>query len=281
MKKRTRYRTVFVSDVHLGSRGCQAAQFCRFLKHIECDKLYLVGDIVDFWRLRSKPFWPTEHNEVLRRLLKLVKRGTRVVYIPGNHDEALRQYAGLDFGGIDIRKHHIHETADHRKLLITHGDHFDLVIRHSRWLSMLGSVAYEWLVGINRYYNKYRAWRGKPYWSLSQYLKLKVKSACTHISAYQETLLTQAEKLGLQGVVCGHIHKPELMEDVNMDYYNSGDWIENCTAIVEDYTGKMKLVQAADIIDDAEEAIDPSEIDFVVDQDDLALNRELELLVKH
>jgi UDP-2,3-diacylglucosamine pyrophosphatase LpxH len=239
---RTRFRTVFISDMHLGSRGSQAAELSHFLKKIDCQTLYLVGDVIDFWRLKSRVFWPWQHNAVLRRVLKLAKRGTRIVFIPGNHDEAIRQYAGLEFGGIEIRRECEHITADGRRLLITHGDQFDMVVTHQKLLSSLGSTAYEWLIVLNRYYNAYRRWRGKPYWSLSQHLKLKVKSACQYISSFQESLTHEAKKRGFDGVVCGHIHKPEIDETGDVQYFNCGDWIENCTALVEYGNGEMEII---------------------------------------
>jgi UDP-2,3-diacylglucosamine pyrophosphatase LpxH len=241
MPKRT-YRTVWISDMHLGSRGSRAAELARFLKRIRCETLFLVGDFIDFWRLRSRPHWPHEHHEVLRRLLKHLKRGTRIIIVPGNHDAALREYVGLDFGGISICDHHVHETADNRRLLVTHGDQYDLVVTHSRLLAILGSRLYEWLLAVNRHYNRYRAWRGKSYWSLSQYLKLRVKSACTFISRFQETLLHEARRQGLDGVVCGHIHKPEILEG-DVTYMNCGDWVESCTALVESETGEIRLIR--------------------------------------
>jgi UDP-2,3-diacylglucosamine pyrophosphatase LpxH len=255
---KVRFRTVWISDTHLGSRGCQADLLARFLKRLDCDRLYLVGDIVDFWRLgRARSFWPASHNEVVRRILKLLKRGTRVIFIPGNHDEALRHYAGTDFGGILIRRDHIHETADGRRFLVTHGDHFDLVVRHSRLLSLVGSTAYEWLLVANRHYNRFRRWRGKPYWSLAQYAKLKVKRACSFLSSYQDTLVRDARTRGLDGVVCGHIHHPVIIES-DVWYVNCGDWIENCTAIVEHDTGFLELISAHEMLG-SEEHLNPEE----------------------
>lgn len=221
MSRRT-FRTIWISDTHLGSRGAQAGRLSAFLKAVECERLYLVGDFIDFWRLKSRPYWPATHNDVLRRLLKMTRRGTQIIIVPGNHDEALRLYHGADFGGFLIHPHAIHVTADGRRLLVTHGDQYDMVVKHSRLLSLAGSAAYEWLLIINRFYNRYRHWRGQPYWSLSQYLKLKVKSACTYVSRYQETLEDEARRRGLAGVICGHIHKPEIMRG-EIDYYNCGD----------------------------------------------------------
>jgi UDP-2,3-diacylglucosamine pyrophosphatase LpxH len=247
-----RYRTVFISDVHLGSKVCQARDLVRFLRCIDCETLFLVGDIIDFWRLSKKGYWPPEHNEALQQILAKVREGTRVIYVPGNHDEAARQYFGLAFGGVVVLPHAEHVTRDGRRLLVTHGDQYDLVIRHSRMLALAGSAAYEWLIAVNRIYNKIRVWRGKPYWSLSQYLKHKVKSACTHISRFEEALVREARRGGMHGVVCGHIHKAEMMsldaalagEFASVAYYNCGDWVESCTAVVEHADGRMQVVEA-------------------------------------
>ena len=245
---RVRYRTVWISDTHLGSKGAQAARLSAFLKSIDCQRLYLVGDIVDFWRLRrGRSHWPDDHNDVVRRLLKLVKRGTAASIIPGNHDAVLRQYDGLRLGGFVIEKHAVHECLDGRRLLVIHGDQYDLAVKHSPLLCLIGSAAYEQLLVVNRWHNRFRKWRGKPYWSLAQHAKLKVKSACTFISRYRESVLEDVAHRGLDGIVCGHIHQPELTPGTP-SYYNCGDWIENCTALVEHHNGEMELVHAEDVI---------------------------------
>jgi len=238
------YRTVFLSDLHLGSKGCQARDLARFLRCIKCDTLYLVGDVIDLWRLRNRWFWPAEHNEVLQLILGLVKDGTRVIYIPGNHDEAARQYYDLEFGGVLIRPHDVHRTLDGRDLLITHGDQYDLVIKHSRLLSLAGAAAYEWLIALNRFYNMTRRWRGKPYWSFSKFVKHKVKSACTFISRFEEALVRETRQRGLHGVVCGHIHKAEhRIVAEGIEYFNCGDWVESCTAVVEHLDGHVQVIE--------------------------------------
>ncbi len=245
-----RYRTVFISDTHLGSKSAQARDLTRFLRCIDCDTLYLVGDIIDFWRLRRKRYWPAEHSEALQQILSKVREGVRVIYIPGNHDEAARDYFGLMFGGVIVQPHAEHLTADGRRLLITHGDQYDLVIKHSRMLALVGSAAYERLIAVNRWYNKFRVWRGKPYWSLSQYLKHKVKSACTHISRFEDALVGEARRRKMDGVVCGHIHKAEQTivrhstQEATVEYHNCGDWVESCTAIVEHEDGRMQVIEA-------------------------------------
>jgi len=237
------YRTVWISDVHLGSRGCQAREVLRFLNCIRCDTLYLVGDIIDLWRLRSRWYWPPEHAEVIQRILHMARNGCEVFYIPGNHDEAARQYLNLNFAGVRIVPHAIHETARGRRFLVTHGDQYDLVVKHSRLLAVLGSAAYEWLIRLNRVYNAIRRWRGKPYWSLAQYIKLRVKSACKFVSNFEEALVNEARARGLCGVVCGHIHRPEVKLD-SILYFNCGDWIENCTAVVEHHDGTLDVIEA-------------------------------------
>jgi len=238
---RERFRTVFISDTHLGSRAARSVELAAFLKRIECEKLYLVGDIIDFWRLRSKSYWPPCHHKVMRRVLKLAQKGTEVVFIPGNHDEAARTYVGTDFGGIRIERDDVHETFDGRRLLITHGDEFDMVCTHSRLVSMLGGVAYEWLVLINRWYNGLRTRLGLPRKSFSQYVKGKVKKACQFISAFEDTLVNLTVDRGLDGVVCGHIHKAEAI-DGDVQYFNCGDWVEACSALVEHADGTMEIV---------------------------------------
>ena len=245
--KRNQFRTVFISDAHLGSRGCKAEVLSAFLKSFDTRTLYLVGDIVDFWRLESRSYWPAAHNEVVRHILKLVKRGTRVVFVPGNHDEAVRSYVGMNFGGIEIQMQDVHRCLDGRRLLITHGDQYDLVVRHSRLLSKIGSSAYEVLLRLNNSYNHYRRWRGKPYWSLAQYMKSRVKKACTFISNFEDTLIREAKQKQLDGVVCGHIHHPAHVDEDGFTYLNCGDWIEHCTAVVESETGHLSLLQATDL----------------------------------
>lgn len=256
------YRTVFISDTHLGSRGCQAAALSKFLKYVRCDRLYLVGDIVDMWRLKQKWYWPGEHNNVLRRILNQTKHQTDVVLVPGNHDEAARQFLHSDFGGIRVLPYAVHVTADDRRLLVVHGDQFDLVVKHSRFVSMLGGKAYEGLIRFNRPYNAARRSLGLPYQSLSKSIKGKVKSACMFISKFEQTLAHEAERRGLDGVVCGHIHEPALREpQATVDnpgaspppppsYYNCGDWIENCTALVEHRDGRMEVIDGIKAVDD-------------------------------
>jgi UDP-2,3-diacylglucosamine pyrophosphatase LpxH len=240
------YRTVWISDLHLGSRGCRGEAISEFLKHVRCRRLYLVGDIIDTWRLKSRWHWPESHNDVLRRLLNHARHETEVIFIPGNHDDAARQFIDLEFGGVKVMPYAIHVGADGKRLLVTHGDQFDMVVQHSKALALLGAGAYEFLLRVNRSYNTVRRWRGKPYWSLSRAIKLKVKRACTFISSFEEHLLREAHRRKLDGVVCGHIHKAdhriELIDGDEMLYYNCGDWVESCTAIVERHDGSMEII---------------------------------------
>ncbi|MEM1107207.1 MAG: UDP-2,3-diacylglucosamine diphosphatase [Planctomycetota bacterium] len=256
------YRTVFISDTHLGSRGCQAAALSRFIKYVRCDRLYLVGDIVDMWRLKQRWYWPGEHNNVLRRILNQTKHHTDVVLVPGNHDEAARQFLHSDFGGIRVLPYAVHVTADDRRLLVIHGDQFDLVVKHSRFVSMLGGKAYEGLIAFNRRYNSARRALGLPYQSLSKTIKGKVKSACMFISRFEETLAREAERRGLDGVVCGHIHEPAPAPGSQGNgknaenssggtaYYNCGDWVESCTALVEHHDGRMEVIDGIGAVDE-------------------------------
>jgi UDP-2,3-diacylglucosamine pyrophosphatase LpxH len=235
------YRTVFVSDVHLGFRGARAEELAAFLKRARCERLYLVGDIVDMWALRSRWTWPASHNQVVRRVLKMARRGTIVTYIPGNHDDAARPYAGLEFGGVRIALQAVHALADGRTVLVTHGDEFDLVVQHSRLLAVAGSWAYDHLVAANRLVNAARALVGLPRWSLSQVVKRRVKSACAFVSRFEEAVLAEASRRGLDGVVCGHIHEPRIHEGARL-YANCGDWIERATALVEHPDGRLEIV---------------------------------------
>ncbi|MFN0133493.1 MAG: UDP-2,3-diacylglucosamine diphosphatase [Phycisphaerales bacterium] len=247
MATKVPYRAVFVSDVHLGSSASRADAAADFLKHIETPTLYLVGDIVDMWRLRSRWHWPEAHNRFVRRVLKMVKHGTRVFLIPGNHDDAAREYEGLAFGGVEIIREAVHQTADGRRLLVVHGDEADAVVRHSRFLSMVGGVAYEKLVIANHWTNRVRRGLGLRPWSLSAAIKLKVKRACQFVARFEETLANAAADRGLDGVICGHIHKAEARRTTaanspSVEYYNCGDWVESCTALVEHDDGTLRIL---------------------------------------
>lgn len=241
-------RTVWISDVHLGTSGCKAGMLLDFLRSIECETLYLVGDIVDGWRLRKGWYWPDAHNEVIRRILKMAHKGTRVIYITGNHDEMLRDYAGMGFGGIELLNEAVHTTADKRRLLVTHGDAFDGVVLYAKWLAFLGDQAYYLMLKANVWFNRMRKWLGMPYWSLSAYLKRRVKNAVQFIYDFEEAVAHEATHRGLDGVVCGHIHSAEIRRIGDITYYNDGDWVESCTALVEDEQGGMRILDWADYL---------------------------------
>ena len=246
--ERTRYRTIWISDVHLGTRGCNAGLLIDFLDHVDSETLYLVGDIIDGWRLKKKFFWPAAHNDVVWRLLKRAKRGTKVVYIPGNHDEVFRQFSGLDFGGVSIRRKAIHETADGRRLLVLHGDEFDAITLAHRWLAHVGDIAYTVLMAANRWMNVARRWLKMPYWSLSKHAKAKVTNAVAFLSQFEEVVAQAAGSRGVDGVVCGHIHTAEMRTIGDIEYYNDGDWVEGGNALVEHFDGRMELLHWADIV---------------------------------
>jgi UDP-2,3-diacylglucosamine pyrophosphatase LpxH len=244
--ERRRYRTIWISDIHLGTRGCNAALLIDFLDSTDSETMYLVGDIIDGWRLKRSWYWPALHNDIVWRVMKRAKRGARVVYIPGNHDEMFRQFAGLTFGGIEIRRKAIHVTADGRKLLVLHGDEFDAVVMCHRWLAFLGDAAYGLLLRLNVGINAVRRRFDLPYWSLSKHAKHKVKNAVEFISRYEEAVAHEAGVRGVDGVVCGHIHTAEMRDYDGIAYYNDGDWVEGCTALVEHFDGRMEVLHWAD-----------------------------------
>jgi len=245
-RPKRRFRTIWVSDIHLGTRGCNAEMLVDFLKSVECDTLYLVGDIIDGWRLKKGWYWPDAHNEVIRRILKMAHRGTRVVFVVGNHDEMLRDYAGLTFGGVELLIEAIHATADGRRLLVTHGDAFDAVVLYHKWLAYLGDHAYELVMRLNVVFNICRRRLHLPYWSLSAYLKKRVKNAVSYIGRFEEAVAHEAVMRGLDGIVCGHIHSAEIRDIAGITYYNDGDWVESCTALVEDRLGNMRILDWAE-----------------------------------
>ena len=241
-RPKVHYRSVWISDVHLGTAGCNAAMLLDFLRSIECETLYLVGDIVDGWRLKKGWYWPEAHNEVVRRILKMAHKGTHVVYVIGNHDEMLRDYAGMGFGGIELVHEAIHETADGRKLLVTHGDAYDGVVLYARWLAFLGDQAYYMLLKANLVFNQVRKRLGMPYWSLSAYMKRRVKNAVQFVCNFEEAVAHNVIDRQLDGVVCGHIHCAEIRTIGDITYYNDGDWVESCTALIEEKDGTMALI---------------------------------------
>ncbi|WP_045223376.1 UDP-2,3-diacylglucosamine diphosphatase [Methyloterricola oryzae] len=241
---RLRYRTVWISDVHLGTRGCRDEYLLDFLRHVDCEQLYLVGDIIDLWKLKGGFYWPGLHNEILRHIFAMAKNGTRVQYIPGNHDELLRGHIGTVFNGVEIVERAVHRTADGRRFLVLHGDEFDGVVCSSRWLAMLGSEAYDLLIELNRWFNHARRILGFPYWSMSAYIKHKVKNAVNFIFSFEEALLHAAREEQLDGVICGHIHHAALRQTAGgIEYANCGDWVESCTALAESPTGELSVIR--------------------------------------
>jgi UDP-2,3-diacylglucosamine pyrophosphatase LpxH len=241
-----RYRAIFISDVHLGTKGCQADLLLDFLKHCECETLFLVGDIVDGWRLKRSWYWPQAHNDVVQKLLRKARKGTKVYYVPGNHDEMFRDYCGVHFGGVEVVQDHIHETADGRRLLILHGDQFDGIVRYHRWLALLGDWAYNLALSLNTWLNRLRRRLGFDYWSLSAFLKLKVKNAVQFIADFENAVAEEARRRGADGVVCGHIHHAEIREIGGLVYCNDGDWVESCTALVEHPDGRLEILRWAE-----------------------------------
>jgi UDP-2,3-diacylglucosamine pyrophosphatase LpxH len=238
----THYRTLFLSDIHLGTRGCQADLLLDFLKYNEADTIYLVGDIIDGWRLKSGWYWPQTHNDVVQKLLRQVRKGTKMYYVPGNHDDFARDFIGIVFGGVEVVDHAFHQTGDGKRLLIVHGDQFDIVVKHARWLAFLGDWAYEFALWANLYFNKVRRYLGFPYWSLSAWAKLKVKNAVSFIGAFEEALTEAARRHQADGVVCGHIHHAAIRDMDGIMYVNTGDFVESCTAIGEYADGRLEIL---------------------------------------
>ena len=237
-----RYRSIWISDIHLGTPGCRAEALLDFLKSTDCETLFLVGDIIDGWQLRRSWYWPQAHNDVVQKLLRKARKGTRVIFVPGNHDEFARRYVGHEFGGIEVAEDWIHVTADGRRLWVTHGDLFDGVVQCAKWLAHAGDRMYELTLRLNRHLNSLRARLGLPYWSLSGYLKQKVKRAVSYVGDFEAAVAREARRRGVQGVVCGHIHHAELREIEGILYANDGDWVESLTALVEHGDGRLEIV---------------------------------------
>ena len=242
------YKTIFISDIHLGSKACQAELLLDFLKHNDSEKLYLVGDIVDGWRLKRKWYWPQSHNDVVQKILRKARKGTEIIYVPGNHDEGLRRYIGTHFGGIEVRPTDIYEAVNGDKYLVLHGDSFDNVMLYARWLASIGDHAYDLVLRLNTVFNGLRRLMGLRYWSLSSYLKIKVKNAVQFISEFERVLANEAQKAGVQGVICGHIHHAEIKQYGDIIYMNDGDWVESCSALVEHFDGTWEIIFWADIV---------------------------------
>lgn len=238
---RESFRSIWLSDVHLGTRGCRAEALADFLKQHRCERLFLVGDIIDGWRLKARMLWPQTHTDVIRRVLTKARRGCEVIYVTGNHDEFLRRYGALELGNIRLCDHAEHRTADGRRLLIIHGDQYDAVVQGHKWLAFLGDKGYSLLLELNRWFNRFREHFGMGYWSLSAHVKHKVKKAVSYISEFESAVAWDCRRNGYDGVVCGHIHHAEIRDMGGVTYYNCGDWVESCTALVEHHDGRMEL----------------------------------------
>lgn len=238
-----RVRSIFLSDIHLGTRACQADRLLSFLRHYESEYLFLVGDIIDFWSMSRGIYWTRQQNTVVQKILKRARRGTRVIFVPGNHDEALREYVGTSFGDIELVAEYVHTLADGRRFVLLHGDEFDQVTRYHRWVAVLGDVSYNVLVRINVYLSWVRRTLRMPgYWSLAGFAKRKVKGALEFIYGFEEAVVHAVAERGLDGVVCGHIHAAAMKQIDGIVYINCGDWVDSCTAIVEHHDGRTELV---------------------------------------
>jgi UDP-2,3-diacylglucosamine pyrophosphatase LpxH len=246
-RPRPQYRSVFISDLHLGTRGCRSDFLADFLRRTSAEHLYLVGDVIDGWRLRKSWYWDETHDEVLRLILQHARGGTEVTYIPGNHDEMFRAWLplGLEIAGIKLRREATHVTAAGKRLLVIHGDEFDSVVRYAKFLALLGDGAYTTALVLNRWFNDLRRRLGYPYWSLSAWLKRQVKEAVKAVDRFETALAGEARRRGFEGVVCGHIHHAEMREVNGVLYVNDGDWVESCTALVEHHDGRLELIDWA------------------------------------
>jgi len=241
-----KYRTIWISDVHLGTRGCQSDKLLSFLRENDADTIILIGDIIDFWSLKRQSYWPTEHNTVIQKLLKKARTGTKVVYIPGNHDEVLRNYVGfnLNFGNVELHEEYVHTLFDGREILCIHGDEFDIVTRYHKWLAVIGDIGYTLMLWLNRNYNKMKGAFGiRGHWSLASYLKHAVKEAVSFISSFEENVAKEVKNRGYDAVICGHIHHAEIKIIDGIQYLNDGDWVESCTSIVEHTDGKLEIIR--------------------------------------
>jgi UDP-2,3-diacylglucosamine pyrophosphatase LpxH len=237
-------RSIFLSDIHLGTRACQADRLLEFLREYESDHLFLVGDSIDFWAMSRSIYWSPAQNTVVQKILKRARHGVRVLFIPGNHDEAIREYVGTSFGDIQVVHDHLHTGADGKRYLLLHGDEFDTVTRYHRWLAVLGDRAYSFVVRLNIALSWIRRTLGvSGYWSLSGYAKRKVKSAVSFIYDFEESVVRNVRSRDLDGVICGHIHAATIRDIEGITYINCGDWVDSCTAIVEHGDGRMELVR--------------------------------------
>lgn len=236
------FRTLFLSDLHLGTRGCQAERVLDFLRHHDAETIYLVGDIIDGWQLKSSWYWPQTHNDIIQKFLRKARKGTRIVYVPGNHDDFLRDYLGVHLGGVVVEEPSLHVSANGRRYLVIHGDRFDAIVTNARWLALLGDWAYTCALVVNRIFNGMRRRIGFPYWSLSQWAKLKVKNAVSYINEYEKILASEARRMDADGVICGHIHHAVIKDTNGIRYINCGDWVESCSAVAEHSDGRFEII---------------------------------------
>src|SRR5207302_1926821 len=235
------YRTGWISDMHLGTRGCNATALLDFLRENDFETLYVVGDLIDIWSLRRGIYWPQQHNDVIQKILRKARKGTRIIYIPGNHDELLSKFYGA-YGNITLQKHAIHRLGDGRRMLIIHGHELDTVVQNIKWLAFAGDVGYQFLLSLNPAINLFRRRFGLGYWSLSAYAKKRVKDAVSFIGRFEEQIVHYAKKFSVDAVVCGHIHSASIRPIGDTAYYNCGDWVESCSALIEEYNGSLSLV---------------------------------------
>lgn len=238
-----KYKSVFVSDVHLGTKMSQAGSFLEFIKLIECEKLYLVGDIIDGWAMHRSFYWPQQHNDVIQKLMRKARKETEVIYLPGNHDEFLRSFGDHEFGNIKLQNTAIHVGINGKKYIVMHGDQFDVVVNNMKWLAHLGSWAYDVSIMLNVLVTKIRNMFNLPYWSLSAWAKYKVKEAVNFIGEYEQNLSSYAKSKSADGIICGHIHHANIRNIDNISYMNSGDWVESCTALVENLNGSWEIIK--------------------------------------
>jgi len=249
------YRSIWISDIHLGTRGCNAEMLLDFLRRTESEYLYLVGDIVDIWRMRKSWYWRQAHNDVVQKLLRKARKGTRVIYVPGNHDENFRDFARHRFGRVVVLNETIHVAADGKRYLVLHGDQFDGIVKYAKWLTFVGDNAYNMALTVNVWFNFVRRKLGIPYWSLSAYLKHKVKNAVEYISNYEDAVAAEARRRGTDWVICGHIHSAEIRDIDGITYCNDGDWVESCTALVEHADGRLEILRWSDMVESAREVV--------------------------
>ena len=237
-----RFRTAWISDVHLGTRGCNAEALLHFLREYEFETLYIVGDLIDIWALKRGIYWPQLHNDVVQKILRAGRKGTQVIYIPGNHDEFVSGFLG-SYGAVTVQPRAIHHTADGRKLLVIHGHELDTVVQNIKWLAFIGDVGYQFLLKLNQPVNWARRRLGLGYWSLSSYVKRSVKNAVSFIGEFEKAIVRFSSEDKVSGVICGHIHSTVIRKIDGVDYYNSGDWVESCSALVEDEEGTIHLIR--------------------------------------